>query len=114
MKGLSSHVLDTALGQPARGLSVTLEVAVAGAEGWSVIARALTDADGRIRDLLDGRSLEPAVYRLTFDTGAYFAAAGRPVFYPRVQVEVAIAAATEHHHLPLLLSPFGYSTYRGS
>jgi 5-hydroxyisourate hydrolase len=116
MNGLSSHVLDTALGQPARGVPVTLEVAAADAEaeGWSVVTRAVTDADGRVRDLLGGRTLETAVYRLTFDTGAYFAAAGRPVFYPRVQIEVAIAAPDEHHHLPLLLSPFGYSTYRGS
>ena len=116
MKGLSSHVLDTALGQPARGVSVTLELAAAEAEAerWSVVTRAVTDADGRIGDLLGGRPLDPAVYRLTFDTGAYFAAAGRPVFYPRVQVEVAIAAPAEHHHIPLLLSPFGYSTYRGS
>ena len=112
MNGLSAHVLDTALGQPARGVSVTLEMATS--DGWSLVTRTVTDADGRVRDLLGGRTLEPITYRLTFDTGTYFATAGRVVFYPRVQVEVAIAAPAEHHHIPLLLSPFGYSTYRGS
>lgn len=111
--GLTSHVLDTALGQPARDVTVRLE-RQAGQGAWTVLAERATDADGRVRELLSGGALEAGTYRLTFETGAYFRAAGRPVFYPRVQVEIVIASPTEHHHIPLLLSPFGYSTYRGS
>lgn len=123
--GFSSHVLDTALGKPAAGVAVRLEIAEPGegqgavtargsAGGWTVLGEEKTDADGRVRDLLAGRPLEARRYRVTFETGAYFRAAGRPVFYPRVQIELAVTAPAEHHHIPLLLSPFGYSTYRGS
>ena len=114
---LTSHVLDTALGKPARNVTVILEVrdGPPEAEGrWTTLCERITDSDGRVRDLLDGHPLEARVYRITFETGAYFRAAGRPSFYPHVQVEVAITAPADHHHLPLLLSPFGYSTYRGS
>lgn len=122
---LTSHVLDTALGQPARDVTIRLEVrttapggggAPAGTSetGWTIVAERTTDADGRVRDLLAGRALEACTYRLTFETGAYFRAASRPVFYPRVQVEVEVTSPADHHHIPLLLSPFGYSTYRGS
>lgn len=125
---LTSHVLDTALGQPASGVVVRLEMrseqrpgagvggdAVAADEGtWTLVAERTTDADGRVRDLLAGRPLEARTYRLTFETGVYFRAASRPVFYPRVQVEIEVTSPAEHHHIPLLLSPFGYSTYRGS
>ena len=114
---LTSHVLDTALGKPARTMTVTVEVrsrSSDAAEAWTVIAEERTDGEGRVRDLLGGNTLEARVYRVTFETGAYFRAAGRPVFYPRVQVEIAITAPAEHHHIPLLLSPFGYSTYRGN
>jgi len=113
MSGLSSHVLDTALGTPARGLTLQLEAR--GDDGaFAPVVVATTDADGRVRDLLGGAPLQARTYRLTFETAAYFAAAGRPVFYPRVVVEFTVAVPGEHHHIPLLLSPFGYSTYRGS
>jgi 5-hydroxyisourate hydrolase len=113
MSGLSSHVLDTALGAPARGLALQLEVL--GDDGvFAPIVAATTDADGRVRDLLAGAPLAARTYRLTFETGAYFAGSGRPVFYPQVVVAFTVAAPGEHHHIPLLLSPFGYSTYRGS
>jgi 5-hydroxyisourate hydrolase len=112
MSGLTSHVLDLALGQPARGLALRLEVQEG--KSWRSLAAGVTDADGRAGDLLGGRPLEARTYRLTFETGAYFAAAGRPTFYPRVEVTFDVAAPGDHHHVPLLLSPFGYSTYRGS
>ena len=118
--GLTSHVLDTALGQPARDLVIQLEVrsaaglAAAPEAGWTVVAERTTDADGRVRDLLAGLPLQAGTYRLTFETGAYFRAAARPVFYPRVQVEIEVTSPADHHHIPLLLSPFGYSTYRGT
>jgi 5-hydroxyisourate hydrolase len=112
---ITTHVLDTALGRPARGVAVELEVASAPGGSWTALAAGQTDADGRLMDLLlPGSRLEARAYRLTFDTGAYFRASGRPAFYPRVQVTFVVSAPDEHHHIPLLLSPFGYSTYRGS
>jgi 5-hydroxyisourate hydrolase len=113
MSTLSSHVLDVALGQPARGVALRLEVLDA-AGAWRIIGAGVTDDDGRARELLAGAPLEARPYRLTFETGAYFQATGRPSFYPRVEVTFTVTAAGEHHHIPLLLAPFGYSTYRGS
>jgi 5-hydroxyisourate hydrolase len=114
---ITSHVLDTALGQPARGLGVRLDMRD-DAGAWQTLADRVTGDDGRVTDLLPPAPLAPRTYRLTFATGAYFAASSRPTFYPRVEVifdvTVAAAAAGEHFHIPLLLSPFGYSTYRGS
>jgi 5-hydroxyisourate hydrolase len=110
MSGLTTHVLDLALGQPARGLSVRLDLFDAGE--WKSAAAAVTDADGRAPGLRV--ALERRTYRLTFETGAYFAAAGRSSFYPRVDVIFEVTEPSQHHHVPLLLSPFGYSTYRGS
>jgi 5-hydroxyisourate hydrolase len=107
---ITSHVLDTALGRPARNLAVRLDVLADG--GWQTLASAVTDQQGRVGAL--GAAVEAATYRLTFETGPYLAAAGRPVFYPRVEVVFTVDAPAEHYHIPLLLSPFGYSTYRGS
>jgi 5-hydroxyisourate hydrolase len=112
MSSLTSHVLDVALGQPARGVTLRLEVLEG--ETWRSVGAGVTDADGRPGDLLAGAPLEARTYRLTFETGAYFASTGRRSFYPRVEVTFEVAAPAEHHHVPLLLSPFGYSTYRGS
>jgi 5-hydroxyisourate hydrolase len=112
MSRLTSHVLDTALGCPASGLGLRLDVQVGG--GWRPIGMAVTDADGRVPDLLAGAPLEAGIYRITFETGPYFAATGRPAFYPRVEVTFDVTVPAQHHHVPLLLSPFGYSTYRGS
>jgi 5-hydroxyisourate hydrolase len=112
MSPLTSHVLDTAAGTPARGLAVRLDVLEP--VGWRTLAERVTDDDGRVRDLLPPGALEARTYRLTFETGAYLRATGRPVFYPRVEVVFDVAAPAGHHHIPLLLSPFGYSTYRGS
>lgn len=113
MSPITTHVLDTALGRPAEGIAVTLEIR-SGA-GWTVLARGTTNADGRIRDwIAEGASLAAGVYRLTFATGAYFARLGSPEFYPEVPVLFHYDSRAGHYHVPLLLSPFGYSTYRGS
>lgn len=113
MSGITTHVLDTARGRPASGVPITLEKQEA--SGWKALGSGATDADGRLRTLLPGgTALEAGVYRLTFDTGAYFTARDEKSFYPVVHVTFAIEAPAEHYHVPLLLSPFGYSTYRGS
>ncbi|HEV8628956.1 MAG TPA: hydroxyisourate hydrolase [Thermoanaerobaculia bacterium] len=113
MSGISTHVLDTSTGRPAAGVAVRLELEH-GAERRE-LARATTDVDGRVPQLLPaGTPLAAATYRLTFDTGAYFGVRGAPAFYPQVMVVFTVRDAGQHHHVPLLLSPFGYSTYRGS
>jgi 5-hydroxyisourate hydrolase len=105
---VSTHVLDAALGRPAADVGVRLDAL----PGGELLAQARTDADGRVRDL--AADLPVGTYRITFDTGGYFAATGRQGFYPEVAVTFAVIDAGEHHHVPLLLSPFAYSTYRGS
>lgn len=111
MSGITTHVLDTSRGRPAAGVPVVLERAVD--SGWQSVGHGTTDADGRVGDLLlsapeDGR------YRLTFDTSVYFRAVGEAGFYPEVSVNFVVENGGGHYHVPLLLSPFGYSTYRGS
>lgn len=107
---VSTHVLDASAGRPAAG--VALSLSVAGACGdWVPVESGETDGDGRHRF---GAATEPGVYRLVFGTGAYFAAAGVAAFYPEVPVTFTVADAGAHYHVPLLLSPFAYSTYRGS
>lgn len=109
---LSTHVLDAVRGRPAAGVEVRLE-AVTG-EGAVLLATVRTDGDGRVRDGLPA-ALPAGVYRLTFDTAAYFADQGiEESFYPEVAVCFAVTDPAAHHHVPLLLSPFAYSTYRGS
>ncbi len=110
MSGLSTHVLDTAAGKPATDVPVVLSRR----EGkeWHEIARGATGADGRLVLVTDG--LARGTYRLVFDSGSWFAAAGRKGFYPEVPVVFDVTDPTRHHHVPLLLSPYGYSTYRGS
>ena len=111
MSGITTHVLDTSRGCPAVGVPVALERAVD--SGWQPVGRGTTDADGRVRDLLASPP-EAGHYRLSFDTGAYFRAVGEAAFYPEVSVTFVVGHGEEHYHVPLLLSPFGYSTYRGS
>ena len=114
MSAITTHILDVAQGQPARGVPVTLERQNT-ASGWEVVGRGVTDADGRARDLLaSDQPLTAGYYRLTFDTQTYFASQSVTGFYPAVTVVFAVRDATQHYHVPLLLSPFGYSTYRGS
>jgi 5-hydroxyisourate hydrolase len=112
---ITTHVLDTSAGRPAEGVPVVLERAAPDGDGWEVVGRGLTDADGRQADLApNGRRLAGGTYRLTFDTGAYFTRGGRQAFFPEVSVVFAIEEGEEHEHVPLLLAPYGYSTYRGS
>jgi 5-hydroxyisourate hydrolase len=113
MSRLSTHVLDTSLGQPAVGVEVSLEFAEHG--GWKPIGQGRTDADGRIGNILDRTvNLVAGDYRLRFATAAYFEALALPIFYPEVQVHLRLDGSKNAYHLPLLLSPYGYSTYRGS
>jgi 5-hydroxyisourate hydrolase len=126
MSPITTHVLDTALGKPAAGVpvSLSLESATDGdatKRTFVEIGRGVTDADGRIKNLMPAGSLIAATYRITFDTGAYFAAQGTKAFFPSVSIVFQIpddgpagSVTTSHYHVPLLLSPFGYSTYRGS
>jgi 5-hydroxyisourate hydrolase len=114
MTSISTHVLDTARGQPAPGIQVLLHI-LGDKSNWTEVARATTGRDGRIKSLLDANTpLTKAVYRLTFETAAYFESSRLGVFYPKVEVVIAVADPKQHYHIPLLLSPFGYSTYRGS
>ncbi len=110
--GLTTHVLDTARGRPAAGLLVTVE-ARAG-DGWTRLGGGVTDPDGRVPGLVPDGALAAGVHRLTFATGDWFAAEGLDGFYPQVQVVCRIDDPGAHYHVPLLLSPYGYSTYRGS
>jgi 5-hydroxyisourate hydrolase len=107
MSPITTHILDTARGRPAAGIAVTLEFESGGR--WTKAGSGATDAEGRIRDLLPGDAkLNPGKYRLTFATAAYSG------FYPSIEVSFVIEDPSQHYHIPLLLSPFGYSTYRGS
>jgi len=106
---LTTHVLDTSRGRPAVGVAVRLERPV----DDGVLAEAVTDEDGRVGGF-GPDELPPGLYRLIFHTGTYFASLGQQSFYPRVAVEFEIADSDAHYHVPLLVSPYGYTTYRGS
>jgi 5-hydroxyisourate hydrolase len=115
MAGVTTHVLDTARGRPAAGVSVLLERRGAGREDWLPVGQAETDADGRASGLMPASAaLEPGVYRLTFDTQRYFEEHSIRSLYSEVVIVFDAAAGESHYHLPLLLSPYGYTTYRGS
>jgi 5-hydroxyisourate hydrolase len=109
---ITTHVLDVSLGRPAAGVAVSL--ALLDADVFTELASGATDADGRVTTLLAPGTLARGTYRLSFDVGSYFAASHRSSFYPSVDVVFVVEHADQHHHVPLLLSPFGYSTYRGS
>jgi 5-hydroxyisourate hydrolase len=113
MSAITTHILDTSLGRPAAGVPVVLHTKTSAGE-WKELGRGSTDNDGRLRTLMAGTALVEGTYRLTFDTASYFANRGIATFYPNVTVEFQVGDATSHYHVPLLLSPFGYSTYRGS
>jgi len=106
---LSTHVLDNARGEPAAGVPVTLERA--DGAGWTTVATGRTDGDGRLRGWVPDGRWGSGRYRLVFDTAAYL---GPDAFFPEVTVVFTVADPTRHYHVPLLLSPFGYATYRGS
>jgi 5-hydroxyisourate hydrolase len=113
MSHITTHVLDVSLGRPAASVSVILE-AHSAVGRWEEAARGTTDADGRLREWAAAKTLLAGTYRLTFDTRAYFAARKIATLYPQVVIVFEVVDAQEHYHIPLLLSPFGYSTYRGS
>lgn len=109
---ITTHILDTSLGKPAAGVAVQLERLSNGE--WHRVADGVTDGDGRITHLLPAdEPLVPATYRLIFQTAAYFHSTKRTSFYPIITVEF-VADAGQHYHVPLLISPYGYTTYRGS
>ncbi|HEY8338694.1 MAG TPA: hydroxyisourate hydrolase [Egibacteraceae bacterium] len=109
---LSTHVLDTSRGRPAAGMRVVCERRVDG--GWQRLAEHVTDDDGRIADLVGPGALHGGVHRLLFATGDWAVERGERCFWPEVVVVFEVSDPGEHHHVPLLYSPFGYSTYRGS
>jgi 5-hydroxyisourate hydrolase len=113
MKSVSTHVLDIHRGRPAQGVPVTLERKLDDGS-FTRIKAATTDADGRIKELVPEGQLTAGTYRITFDTGAYFAAQRIEGFYPEVSIVFIVRDADSHYHVPLLLSAHGYSTYRGS
>ena len=112
MSSLSTHVLDAVSGSPAAGVSVAVARRSERDGSWTELGAATTDDDGRVRDLAPG-GLEPGTHRLVFDTGAWFAAAGQTGFYPEVAISFTVDSE-RHYHVPLLLSPYAFSTYRGS
>lgn len=109
---ITTHVLDTARGCPGAGIAVMLEREVGAA--FQPVGQGTTNPDGRVADLLSPGELHAGVYRITFQTGSYFAALGISGFYPYAQIVFTVKDAAQHYHVPLLLSPYGYSTYRGS
>ena len=134
---ITTHVLDTAAGRPGRGIAIELERSETGggdpdgsaggaggsaprgiehhdAGSWHRIGAGVTDDDGRLRTLTPAGPVAPGVYRLRFHTGAYFATHQQLGFFPVVEIQFTVADGAQHYHVPLLLSPYGYSTYRGS
>ena len=112
MAKITTHILDTARGKPAANVDVLLERFEAGA--YALIRRGVTDADGRNKTLSDPDGVPAGTYRLTFEVGAYYDALGEESFYPFAQITFVVKDAGQHFHVPLLLQPFGFTTYRGS
>lgn len=111
MTYITSHVLDTTLGRPAGGIKVRLD-RVDGARSEE-IASAVTDTEGRVRDWI-ALPVGAGHYRLVFETGAWFRASGRETLYPEIVIHIRVSDSEPHYHIPVLLAPFGYTTYRGS
>ena len=110
---ISTHVLNTASGKPAAGVAIVLQYQAG--KNWEELGRGLTDLQGRAADLyLSKKPLQAGTYRLVYETGVYFKGQGTKTFFPQVEIIFEIEKTDEHYHVPLLLSPFGYSTYRGS
>jgi 5-hydroxyisourate hydrolase len=118
VSGISCHVLDTALGRPAVGVVIRLDRLTGDspdeASSWSTLVRSLTNLDGRASGLEADQGRVLGLHRLTFETEEYFQRTGQAIFYPRVSVQFVVGSRDDNYHVPLLLSPFGYATYRGS
>ena len=112
MSAITTHILDTSLGRPAAGVRVELHEE--SEEGWKPVGEGHTDANGRCNTLTGDEPQESGIYRLLFHTAAYFQAQNRETFYPEILVIFEVGDASQHYHVPLLISPFGYTTYRGS
>ncbi len=114
MSPITTHVLDTANGSPAEGIKITLEQQIEDGS-WLEKATGVTNSVGRIMDLLaEDDLLDSGLYRMVFVTASYFQKQGVSYFYPEIEVKFMLQNPNQHYHIPLLLSPFGYSTYRGS
>jgi len=110
---ITTHILDTARGRPAQSVAVSLSRRDAQGN-LHLVGRGKTNEDGRVTDLMAPGTLEAGVYSICFETAAYFESIGTASFYPEVTIAFHVSATDEHYHVPLLLNPFGYSTYRGS
>jgi 5-hydroxyisourate hydrolase len=111
--GISTHILDIAIGRPAA--DVTVALSYSSANQWQILSEHKTDADGRCRQLLpEGRPLEPGLYRVLFKTAAYYETQRLAGLYPFVEIAFEVRDAEQHYHIPLLLTANGYTTYRGS
>lgn len=110
MNTITTHVLDLSKGKPAARIDVRLECRAGDGASWQLLAQTATDDDGRIRDWPEAPAAIAGIYRLTFDTAGQFTQS----FYPEISVTFQVTDAAQHYHVPLLLSPFGYTTYRGS
>ena len=111
MSGITSHVLDTSCGRPASGITVELEIS--DGDGWNSVGKGMTNDDGRVPGLTS-EVIEPGHYRINFMVADYFQTQNVAAFYPVVRIEFEVNDVGQHYHVPLLLNPFGYSTYRGS
>jgi 5-hydroxyisourate hydrolase len=109
---ITTHVLDTAAGRPGRAIAIELERDAGGS--WQRIGAGVTDDEGRLRTLTPAGPVAAGIYRLRFHTGSYFASQHMAGFFPVVEIWFTVADGEQHYHVPLLLSPYGYSTYRGS
>lgn len=109
---ITTHVLDTSIGRPGRGIAVALERMEVG--DWAAVGAGITDDDGRLRTLTPQGPVEPGTYRIRFATGEYFAVQGVTGFFPLVEIQFTVVDGAAHYHVPLLLSPYSFSTYRGS
>lgn len=112
MSAITTHVLDTSRGRPAVGFQVNLQIKTG--ENWKTLGAGLTDATGRCTGLLGDNSLEAGTYRLLFDVGPYYRELHIETFYSEISIVFEVTNPETHYHVPLLISPFGYSTYRGS
>ena len=113
MSQITTHVLDTAIGKPAEGIDITLSQFIN--NQWKLLNGGTTNSDGRVSDLLpEEKVLKAGRYKVLFVTESYFKRQGIKAFYPYADIVFEIEGDGQHYHIPLLLSPFGYSTYRGS
>jgi 5-hydroxyisourate hydrolase len=113
MSSISTHILDTSIGSPAVGVAVSLSLRQSDGS-WKLLGSGVTDRDGRLRDFPGSGSIATGAHKLAFESGAYFGSRGVDTFFPQVEITFTVTDASQDYHVPLLLSPYSYSTYRGS